>query len=131
MAKKKIARKTTNKTASAAKRRPRKADQIDAALKSLGKSAVKSKAQKPAVKKMSALDAAAKVLATAKEPMTTGELIEAMAAHRYWKSPGGQTADRTLYSAITREIKTKGKDSCCRRQRGRGPTEAIRESLGP
>jgi hypothetical protein len=60
---------------------------------------------------MSALDAAAKVLATAKQPMTTGELIEAMAARGYWKSPGGQTPDRTLYLAIKREIQKNGKDS--------------------
>ena len=62
-------------------------------------------------KKMSALDAAAKVLGEKKQPMTTGELIEAMEAKGYWKSPGGRTPAATLYSAIVREINTKGKDA--------------------
>lgn len=68
-------------------------------------------AGKPKVKKTSALDAAATLLKAAKEPMTTRELIEAMAAKGLWKSPGGKTPDRTLYSALTREIGTKGKES--------------------
>lgn len=59
-------------------------------------------------KKTSALDAAAKLLAASKAPMTTRELIDAMAAKRLWKSPGGKTPDRTLYSAILREIAAKG-----------------------
>jgi hypothetical protein len=92
---------------------------IDAAFKALGKSVVASKAKEPTAKKMSALDAAAKVLAIAKEPMTTTELIEAMATKNYWKSPGGQTPDRTLYSAITREINNRGKDSRFKKVRKR------------
>jgi hypothetical protein len=60
---------------------------------------------------MSALDAAAKVLAEAGKLMTTRELIEAMATNGYWTSPAGATPDRTLYSALLREINTKGKDS--------------------
>jgi len=58
--------------------------------------------------KMSALDAAAKVLAERGEPMNAGEMIEEMAAKRYWKSPGGKTPAATLYSAIAREINIKG-----------------------
>lgn len=68
-------------------------------------------AKKKAVKKTSAIDAAAKLLADAKEPLTTKEMIEAMASKGLWKSPGGKTPDRTLYSAILREIVTKGKDA--------------------
>ena len=34
---------------------------------------------------------AAKVLGEKKEPMSTAEMIEAMAAEGYWKSPGGKT----------------------------------------
>jgi hypothetical protein len=41
--------------------------------------------------KMSCLDAAAKVLGEKKEPMSTAEMIEAMATKGYWKSPGGKT----------------------------------------
>ena len=59
-------------------------------------------------KKTSCLDAAAKVLAEAKQPMNAKELIEAMAAKKLWKSPGGKTPHATLYSAITREIAKKG-----------------------
>jgi hypothetical protein len=62
-------------------------------------------------KKLSAIDAAAKVLATAKEPMTAKQMVEAMAAKKLWSSPGGKTPHATLYSAILREIQTKGKNA--------------------
>jgi hypothetical protein len=61
--------------------------------------------------KLSALDAAAKVLAETGKPMSCNEMIEAMAAKVYWSSPGGKTPASTLYSAILREISTKGKES--------------------
>ena len=62
-------------------------------------------------KKLSAIDAAAKVLAESKGPMTTKEMIEQMAAKGYWKSPGGQTPHATLYSAILREMQKLGKEA--------------------
>ena len=62
-------------------------------------------------KKLSAIDAAAKVLESAKSPMTTKEMIDAMAAKNLWSSPGGKTPHATLYSAILREIGTKGKEA--------------------
>jgi hypothetical protein len=43
--------------------------------------------------------------------MNCAAMIEAMATKGYWKSPGGQTPHATLYSAILREINTKGKDA--------------------
>ena len=61
--------------------------------------------------KMSALDAAAKVLGGSQEPMGCKEMIEAMAAKKLWTSPGGKTPSATLYSSILREINTKGKES--------------------
>jgi hypothetical protein len=61
--------------------------------------------------KLSALDAAAKVLAESREPMTTKEMVEAMATKGYWTSPGGKTPERTLYSAILRELNTKRTDA--------------------
>ncbi len=61
--------------------------------------------------KMSALDAAARVLAEKGEAMTTRELIGAMAVKGYWTSPGGKTPAATLYSAIVREITVKGDKS--------------------
>jgi type IV secretory pathway VirB10-like protein len=59
-------------------------------------------------KKLSALDAAVKVLAGASAPMNCQELIEAMAAKGLWSSPAGRTPAATLYSALLREIQTKG-----------------------
>jgi len=59
-------------------------------------------------KKLSALDAAAKVLQEAGQPMNCQEMIAAMAAKGYWSSPAGQTPASTLYSALSREIKIKG-----------------------
>ena len=65
----------------------------------------------PKAKRMSAIDAAAKVLANSGTPMTTKEMIEAMATKKLWTSPGGKTPHATLYSAILREINTKAKDA--------------------
>ena len=69
------------------------------------------KSKEPKEKKASAIDAAAKLLATSKEPMGCKELIEAMAAKNLWTSPGGKTPHATLYSAILREINVKGKEA--------------------
>ena len=71
----------------------------------------RTKKAKADAKRVSALDAAAKVLAAAGEPMTTKQMIEAMAEKGYWASPKGQTPSATLYSAIAREINTKGKEA--------------------
>ena len=62
-------------------------------------------------KKLSALDAAAKVLGEADGPMNCKEMIETMAAKGYWTSPAGKTPASTLYAAILREITVKGADS--------------------
>jgi hypothetical protein len=81
--------------------------------------ATKSKAQqsksgsgavKPS-KKVSALDAAARVLGESKEPMSCPALIETMAAKGYWKSPAGKTPASTLYAALQREITIKKKEA--------------------
>ncbi len=60
-------------------------------------------------KRRSALDAAAIVLAKVKKPMNVKDIVEAMAVTGLWKSPGGKTPSATLYAAMHREIKTKGK----------------------
>ena len=57
--------------------------------------------------RLSALDAAARVLEEAGRPMTCAEMITAMADKGYWTSPGGKTPSATLYSAILRELQTK------------------------
>ena len=60
---------------------------------------------------LSALDAAAQVIAGSKEPMRATDMIAAMEAKGLWKSPGGKTPEATLYAAIIREIAAKGKDA--------------------
>jgi len=76
--------------------------------------------KEPNEKRMSGLDAAAKVLQERAEPMSAKEMIEAVEAKGYWKSPGGKTPHATLYSAIIREIKLKGTEARFRKtDRGR------------
>jgi hypothetical protein len=69
--------------------------------------------------KVSALTAAAKVLAETGQAMTCKDLIAAMAAKGYWTSPAGKTPEATLYAALVREIKVK-KDQARFRKSGRG-----------
>ena len=52
-------------------------------------------------KKLSAIDAAAKVLAASETPMNCKELIDAMATKGLWTSPGGKTPHATLYTVVT------------------------------
>lgn len=81
---------------------------------SSGTNAKPAKTKKPRnakPKKVSALDAAAKVLAESGQSMNCKEMIEAMAAKGYWTSPGGKTPAQTLYAAILRETQAKGKDA--------------------
>ena len=74
----------------------------------------KAKAKKPAAPKadkpMSGLDAAAKVLADAKEPMNAKTMVETMLASGMWKT-GGKTPQATIYAAIIREIAAKKAES--------------------
>ena len=77
--------------------------------KAKGEKAPKTKAvkeKKP--KRVSALDAAAQVLAASEVPMRAKEMIAAMEAKGLWTSPGGKTPEATLYAAIIREIAAKG-----------------------
>jgi DNA ligase D-like protein (predicted ligase) len=80
---------------------------------------------KPAVaaasttKPLSAVAAAARVLAESGQAMSCPELIAAMAAKGYWSSPAGKTPASTLYAALLREINTK-KDASRFRKTDRG-----------
>ena len=86
--------------------------QSQGAKKALAKpSNTKSATRAEREAKLSALDAAAKVLAESNQPMTAKAMIEAMPAKRYWTSPGGQTPQSTLYSALLREIQKKGTEA--------------------
>jgi hypothetical protein len=68
---------------------------------------------------MSGLDAAAKVLTEAKEPLNVKEMMERIQAQGLWK-PGGKTPGATVYSAIIREIANKGDQSRFRKaERGK------------
>ncbi len=62
-------------------------------------------------KRVSALDAAAQVLAKAGKPMRAQELIAAMAEQGLWNSPAGKTPHATLYAAMMREERDKGGES--------------------
>lgn len=85
---------------------------LDGANSKAAKPTKASKEKKPAkAKRVSALDAAATVLTGAKEPMNAADLIKAMAERKLWSSPNGKTPEQTLYAALIREIKAKGKDA--------------------
>jgi len=119
MTAKKTTRKKTAKKATTKKAAPKKAPRMSAGAAR----AARTKAAKPAPpkqaktaktnkpKRASLLDAAATVLASAKEPMAAKAIVEAVTAKNLWTSPGGKTPHATLYAAMTREIAAKGKDA--------------------
>jgi hypothetical protein len=78
--------------------------------------------QAGAGKRMSCLDAAAKVLAETGEPMNTMAMFDAMVAGGYWSSDKA-TPQNTIYAAILREIANKGDASRFRRSEQRGKFE--------
>ncbi len=59
------------------------------------------------VKRLSGLDAAAKVLAEAKQPLTAKVIVEQMLAKDLWQT-NGKTPTATIYAAMIREIAAKG-----------------------
>ncbi len=97
----------------ASKTGPKAAAAKSSAAKTAGKAATKKAKPKKTVgerkpKRVSALDAAAQVLAKADRPMRAQELIAAMAEQGLWSSPAGKTPHATLYAAMLREISAKG-----------------------
>ena len=76
------------------------------ATKGAKQATTKAKAAKP----MSGLDAAAKVLKDAGEPMGAKQIVEAAMAKGLWQS-NGATPHATIYSAMIREIAAKGDDA--------------------
>ena len=72
------------------------------------KPAKAKKVKEPKAKRVSAIDAAAQVLAASSEPMNCMSLVEAMASQGLWESPGGKTPHATLYAAMMREARDKG-----------------------
>ncbi len=83
-----------------------KAQAADAEAKAKTKKATRT----PGGRRGGILDAAATILAKAKTPMHTKAIVEAALKQGLWQTKG-KTPEATLYSAITREIANKGKDS--------------------
>ena len=94
-AKKKTNRKKASTKKTAAKKAPAK---------------TKTKTKKKTKSKLSGLDAAAKVLSEAGEPLRSKQIVETMLAKGYWTT-NGKTPAATIYAAILREIQTKGKEA--------------------
>ena len=121
------ANKKTTKSRLRKEQPPPEANGMPAAAEAPPRKTVASQKPKPTsakkqakVKKTSALDAAAKVLAEQGKPLNCQEMIDAMAAKGYWTSPGGKTPSATLYSAILRELKTKKSEARFRKtERGK------------
>ncbi len=107
-------------TATGKRIRIKSAQRLRSAAKSAAKGGTKTKtttkattkkAKSTKAKRVSALDAAAQVLAKAGKPMRAKELIAAMAEQGLWKSPAGRTPHATLYAAMFREARDKGSKS--------------------
>jgi len=98
---------TTSPTAATKGKKTAKATTTKAKPK---KATTRAKQGQRKAKKPSGLDAAARVLAEAKEPMTCRQIVEVAFEKGYWKS-GGATPWATIYSAMIREIAAKGQES--------------------
>ncbi len=97
------------KNAKAAKGSPKGERGAKGAKDAKAPKAKPAKVAKP--KRLSALDAAAKVLAESDRPLRAIDMIEVMHAKGLWTSPGGKTPEASLYAAVIREITAKGKDA--------------------
>ena len=116
-AKKKTSPKSTPQKTAKTARSGKSATPRPAAASDPAKAAPPVLAGSPA--KLSALDAAARVLSERRQALTCPELIAAMASQGYWTSPAGKTPQATLHAALTREIKIK-KDQSRFRKTERG-----------
>jgi hypothetical protein len=77
------------------------------------------KAPKKTGGSMSGLDAAAKVLADSRKPMTCKEIVAEAFKKNLWRSEGA-TPEATIYAAIIREISAKGGEARFKKtERGR------------
>ena len=93
------------------KKRPKSKTEKVAKRDATAEAKADATAQPKKAKTLSALDAAAKILADAEQPMSCPELIEAMTKKGLWTSPNGLTPAATLYAAILREVKVKGAEA--------------------
>jgi hypothetical protein len=67
-----------------------------------------AKEKKP--KKLSLIDAAVQVLTESSEPLNCKQMVEQVTAKKLWSSAAA-TPHATLYSAILRELQSKGADA--------------------
>ncbi len=103
------AKKTTDaKTAEAIETAVRSEDKAKQPAVTASKKAKVKKGGKQQTKRVTALDAAAEVLARADKPMRAKELIAAMTEQGLWSSPAGKTPHATLYAGMLREVRDKG-----------------------
>lgn len=81
--------------------------------------AKKAASGEPKPQRNSLLNLAAKVLAESSEPLNCKEMVEKVLATGLWKSDG-KTPSATLYSAVLREVQTKGEQTRFRKtERGK------------
>ena len=78
-------------------------------------------------KKHSLLNAAAQVLAACRTPMTCKEMVAKVIEMGLWTPTGGKTPQQTLYSGISREIKTAEQPRFKKSQFYRGSFEYAKE----
>ena len=78
-------------------------------------------------KKHSLLNAAAQVLAACRTPMTCKEMVAKAIEMGLWTPTGGKTPQQTLYSGISREIKTAEQPRFKKSQFYRGSFEYAKE----
>ena len=98
--------------------RAKKATKATRKAKATGKRDTAQRDAKEA-KRPSGLDAAAQILAEAKEPLGAKEMVERMLAKGLWQTKG-RTPSATIYAAIIREIAAKGDESRFRKtERGK------------
>ena len=107
---KKTSKKSTSKQEKVVKKGKAKAAKPQASMEKPVAKTVESKTRKKAVREdgsMSGLDAAAKVLADAGEPLRCKTIVERAIEKGLWKTEG-KTPQATVYAAIIREIAKKG-----------------------
>ena len=101
------------KPTAARKAKPAEVHEVKVAVPREAKPAATPRGARKSSGGLSALDAAAHVLAAlskaeSREGITAPDLIERMAKAKLWSSPGGKTPAATLYAAMIREITRKG-----------------------
>lgn len=100
-------KKTPRKNAPSKRARPATRKRKKAAPLRTASSKAKAKDRS---KRLSVLDAAARVLTESDRPMNSKEITEVMLKKGYWTTKG-KTPWATLYSAMLREIQNKGKEA--------------------